>query len=348
MCEFVIDTNEILKNLQKTKNKLNTGTKICGVVKANAYGFGLGEIYELIKDKVDYFAVARLNEFLDLKRLGNIKPCLILSPLYVEELKTALQDGAEITISTNSDIVLIDKIAKNLNKKAKVHIKVDTGMNRFGYNDFSLLRKVLKKIKLLENIEVVGLFSHFYDTQSKEVVLKQRSKFIFFKKLVNKFGFNPICHLSSSKGIIDKQNQFNMVRLGFDLYHSNKHELVSKVLEIKNIKKDESVGYSGKFVANKDLEIAVCEGGYADGILRRLDKSYVLINGEKCKIIGNICMDSFMAIVPKNKVKVNDKVTIFGKNQEKFISVCDIAKLCDTIPYEIYLNISNRVKRVYV
>ena len=98
----------------------------------------------------------------------------------------------------------------------------------------------------------------------------------------------------------------------------------------------------------KDMEIAVCSMGYADGLTREMRKSYVLINGIKCKIIGNICMDSFMAMVPKNYVKVNDKVIVFGKSEEKLISVCDLSKLCDTIPYEIYTNISKRVKRVYV
>ncbi len=347
MCEFVVSTKDILDNLKKVKNKLKTNTKVCAVVKANAYGFCLEKIVNLIKEKVDYFAVARFDEFVELRKYDDIKPCLILSPLYDKELEEAIRLKAEITVSLNSDVELIDKLAQKYQVKAKIHLKVDTGMSRFGFNDFLEFKKALKRLTNLKKIEVVGLYSHFYNVEDKSCNLKQRSKFIFFKKLVNKYGFYPICHISSSKGIKDVLNQFDMVRLGFDLYHSNEHSLLSRVLEIKKLKRGECVGYSGLYKAQKDMFIAVCLGGYADGITRNMNKSYVLINGNKCKILGNICMDTFMVEVQKGKIKVNDKVTIFGKNQEKFISVCDLAKVCDTIPYEIYTGISNRVKRVY-
>lgn len=348
MCEFLVDAKEILLNLKRAKNNLNRNVKVCAVLKADAYGFGAKKIYELIKDNVDYFAVARLSEFLELKSFGLNKPCLILSPLFGVDLEIAISQGAELTVTNVDSIYVIDDICKSCQTKAKVHLKVDTGMNRFGFKCLNDFKKALKIIKQKENIVIVGLYSHLYNAEDKEKTLKQRSKFIFYKKVINKYGFNPVCHLSSSKGLKDTQNQFNMVRLGFDLYHSNKHKLVCKVIETKKIKKGETVGYNGDFVAKKDMFMAVCSIGYADGIFRQMKKSYVLINGIKCKIIGNICMDSIMIEIPKDNVNVGDMVVLFGKSKEKHISVCDLAKLCDTIPYEIYTSISKRVKRIYL
>jgi len=348
MCEFVVDTKEILLNLKKAKNKLNVGTKICAVVKADAYGFGVKKIYELIKDKVDYFAVARLSEFLELKSFGLEKPCLILSPLFGEDLELAISQNAEITVSSCENIIEISEIAKKYQTKARIHLKVDTGMNRFGFNSITEFKKAVKQIKTQEYISVVGLYSHLFNAKNKETTMRQRTRFVFYKKILNKMQIDCVCHLSSSKGIIDKQNHFDMVRLGFDLYHSDNHKLTCNVVEIKKIKKGETVGYDGDYQAKKDMLIAVCSIGYADGLFRTMKKSYVLINGIKCKILGNICMDSIMVDISKKQININNKVLIFGKSKEKHISVCDLAKVCDTIAYEIYASISKRVKRIYV
>ena len=215
MCEFVVSTKDILLNFKRAKNKLDVGTKICGVVKADAYGFGVKQIYQLLKNKVDYFAVARLNEFLELKSFECNTPCLILSPLSSDDLELAISQGAEITVSSIENINEIDELAKRYQTKVKVHLKVDTGMNRFGFNNFNEFKKALKLLKQKENICFVGLYSHLFDAENKEITQKQRTKFVFYKKITNKFGFFPICHLSSSKGIKDKQNHFDMVRLGF-------------------------------------------------------------------------------------------------------------------------------------
>ena len=263
-------------------------------------------------------------------------------------MELAISQGAEISVSKIDTINEIDEIAQKYQTKARIHLKVDTGMNRYGFNSTTELKKALKLLKQKENILVVGLYSHLYDIDNKERTNKQRTRFIFYKKIVNNYGFKPLCHFSSSKGIKDKQNHFDMVRLGFDLYHSNNHKLVCRVAEIKKIKKGETVSYNGLFTAKKDMFIAVCSIGYADGVSRVMNKSYVLINGIKCKILGNICMDCLMVEIPKDSVKINDIVVIFGKSEEKLISVCDLSKVCGKIPYEIYLNISKRVKRKYV
>lgn len=348
MCKFIVNIKEILGNFSKIKAHLKPKTKICVVVKANAYGFGAEKICSLFKGSADYFAVARLSEFLKIKGLIT-KPCLILSPLSEKESKIAIKNNAEITISQSSNLELIDKYAKKLGVKAKVHLKVDTGMNRYGFKSRSEILRVLKQIKKLENIELVGVYSHLYDVQNPALVEKQRKKFIDVKSMVYEMGLTPIFHLSASKGYKDEKNQFDMVRIGLDLYLNDDptHKLVANILEIKEVKKGETISYLGTYKAKKDMRIAICSAGYADGVNRLLsNKGQVLINSCFCNIVGKICMDCFMAELTTD-AKIGDEVIIFGKSGSSRISIWQVASLCDTIAYEILTGISTRVKRYY-
>jgi len=347
MCQFIVSTNAILENLYNVKKSLDKNTKICAIVKANAYGFGASKICVLIKNCVDYYAVARLSEFLKFKEYEIDKPCLILTPLYKKELVVAIKNDAEITISVNSDIDFINDIAKNWNKTVKVHLKIDTGMSRYGFKDFCEIEKALNKIKTSENIKLVGCYSHFLNSANNVVTIRQRELFEKVKVLIEKFWGNCLFHLSNSNGIKDKKNIFNMVRLGFDLYNSNEHKFITNITEIKNLQKGDTVSYNGLFKAKKQTKVAVCGVGYADGLSRLHAKGYVLINGKKAKILGSICMDAIIVDITGIDALVGDEVVIFGKSKESMISVCDLAKECGTIPYEIYTSISSRVKRVY-
>lgn len=347
MGKFIINLSEILSNVNSVKKQLKNNIKLCAVVKADAYGFGAIKICSLLKRRVDYFAVARIDEFLQIKDIIN-KQCLILSPLFNKDLELAIKNKANITVSLNSDILKIDNLAKKLKTQALIHLKVDTGMNRFGFKDYEEFENVLIGLRKCKNIKVVGCYSHLYNAENSELVDKQLEKFNQFKKLVCKYFDDVIFHIANSEGLKNVKCQFDMVRLGIDMYMSknNYHKLCCNIVEIKQIKKGESVGYNGTFIAKDDMKIAVCSLGYADGLFRALSNiGYVCINNKKCRIIGNICMDAFMVDISNVDAMVGDEVYIFGKNG---ISVCDISKLCDTIPYEIYTNISKRVKRVYV
>ena len=353
MCKFVINVKEILANLTKVKTFLPKNTKVCAVIKANAYGFGSVKMARLLSKSVDYFAVARLCEFMKINELNLKLPCLILSPLNEKENRVAIKNGAEITISTSTNIIDIQKHAEKNGQKAKVHIKLDTGMNRYGIKTERELTQLLKQLKLCKNIEVVGAFTHVYDARNSKNTLNQRHIFIRFRKIIESFGFKPLYHFANSIALRNKENCFDMVRLGFDLYsgkHISEHKFTTFIREIKSIEKGEIVSYNANFKAKKHMQIAVCGAGYADGISRKLSKKgFVLIEGERAKILGDICMDSFMVDVSNiPKAKIDSEVVIFGKSGESYISVCDIARICDTIPYEIYTNISQRVKRVYV
>lgn len=351
MCKFYICSNEILENFARIRKTVGKKVKVCAVIKANAYGFGARKVVQLLNSQADYFAVARLTEYLQVKDELN-KPCLILTPLNEKESAIAIKNGAEITISAGSSLEKINNVAAEANIKARVHIKLDTGMNRFGIKIPEELNRLLTKIKSLENIEIVGAFSHLYSAEDAETSTSQRERFLAYKKVFESHKCRPIYHFANSEGAKNPLNHFDMVRIGYDLYAGKEpswHKLVTSVGEIKELSKGEIVSYGGKFRARKNMRIAICLAGYADGVKRQLSsRGKVLINGQEAAILGNVCMDCFMAdITGIEGAKVGDEVVIFGKSQEKYVSVCDVAKLCDTIPYEIYTSISQRVKRVY-
>ncbi len=352
MCKFVVNLREILDNVNYIKNKADKSTKVCAVVKANAYGFGMAKICTLLKSSVDYFAVAKLSEFIKYKALNIDVPCIILSPLYGKDLNLAIKEGAEFTISTCTSIKDIEEIAKSYDVRAKVHIKVDTGMSRYGYNSKNLLLRAMQKLQKCGNIDVVGLFTHLYEGNNAQKTQNQIREFVKYKEIVNRYGFDPICHVANSEGTNTLDDKFDMVRVGYDVYTSkdSSHKFETCIREIKQIEKGDKVSYNGKFVAKKYMEIAICGAGYADGVKRALSKKgYVLIRGQRAKILGTICMDSFMVDITNiKKVKLTDKVVIFGKSKDNVISVCEVAKKCGTIPYEIYTGITDRVKRVYI
>ncbi|MBQ7467083.1 MAG: alanine racemase [Clostridia bacterium] len=347
MCRFLIDLKAILDNFNKAKKKLGSGVEICVVVKANAYGFGAEKIAKLLEMQADCFAVARMSEFLKLKEYKIKKPVLILSPLLKNDMKIAIKNGAEITIASIESLLFALSYAKEQNTVAKVHLKVDSGMNRYGFKDLKEFKEALKLIKRSKYARLVGVYSHFADN-AFDSAKSQFETFEAFKKIVLKSGLRPIFHMASSLALANKDYQLDMVRLGIDLYLSDRHSFETEILQIKTIKSGEKVSYGGTFVAENDMKIAVCGAGYADGVSRKLSSlGEVIVNGKKAEIIGRVCMDCFMIDINNVDAKVGDKVLIFGKMQENFISVCDVAKKCDTIPYEIYTGISARVKRVY-
>ena len=351
MCKFVVNLSDVLDNFNKIKSTLDKNVKVCVVVKANAYGFGMPKIVNLLKNRADFFAVARLSEFWEYKKLNVELPCLILSPLYGNNLKVAIKNGAHITLSSSCDLTEVDSLAKKMGVVANVHLKIDTGMARFGYTSLTVIKQLLKQLKKCKNIKLFGCYSHFADSQNEERTVFQREQFERAKKLIQKSRFKDVVfHIASSKASVVKNNQYDMVRLGIDLYYreGNSHTFECDIVEIKLLKAGSLIGYGGSYKLEKDTYVAVCSAGYADGVNRLLSNNWqVLINNKRHNIIGSICMDSFMVDLGQTSAKVGDRVIIFGKNAKSSICVCEMADKCDTIIYEIFTSISNRVKRVY-
>lgn len=329
MSYIEIDKKQIIKNIQDLKSKTTHG-KICAVLKDNAYGLGIKRIYNIIKDYIDYVAVSKIR---DLKKVKINKPIIMLVPLNEKDLKESLKYNIEYCVSSLEYLKIFIKTLKKENKFAQVHLKINTGMNRFGFTEKNL-KKALKIINNCENIELVGVFSHLLASFNKKI---SKNQLIKFKKIINKYNLkNYDLHLSNSTGIdISKKFEFNFIRLGIGLY-KNAVKFHSEILEIQNVKNGEYIGYNKNFIAKKNMKIAVINIGYASGLFSSKYKNlYFIINNTKVKVIGDICMDvCFVDITNLKNIKIFDKVTVI-ENFEEF------AKSFNVCPHNVFTNLGN-------
>ena len=348
---LVINILQIRKNILEYKSKLRNDKKFCAVVKANAYGMGLEEIVSEIDDLVDYYAVSCEDEFFRVRKHTK-KNVIILDPIY-ENITNLAKQNCEFCVSNFKQFELFFNLSKmNLNIEFKIHIAFNTGMNRFGFVDENEILRIFDIVKKTQNISIFGVFSHFYQGNDKFLSILQSYRFSKLKdKLVAKFDLtNTIFHISNTSGFCF-ETQFDMVRIGLGMLLNKNQQcfnLKSKIIEIQNLKSGDTAGYGLKFLASKNMRVAVVSIGYADGVMRKISgRGCVLINGKRCLILA-VCMDSIIVDVTNVQAEILNDVIVCGKDGEDEISICEIAAWCDTIEYEIMTNISNRVVRVYI
>lgn len=346
-----INLDNLKYNIEQIINYNKKYDYYFGVVKANAYSHGDIEIAkELVECGINYLAVSSLEEGLSIRNEIKEIPILCLEPIDIKYIDIASKNN--ITISINS--LEYTKKLNNINSKLKIHIKLDTGMNRLGIKDKNELEKTIEIIKTNNNFELEGIFSHFATADCDEDFYNlQVNKFLELTNYIDLSIFK-IIHLDNSASQInfDKLNFVNGARIGISMYGINTTNkkinlrpvlsLYSKILQIKSIKKGEGVSYGLKYRANKDEKIAIIPVGYADGIIRKNTGRNVLINNKIYKIVGTICMDMLMVLVD-NDVKTNDTVTLIGNE----ISTTYIANFLDTIEYEVFCSLSDRIPRFY-
>ncbi len=357
---FEINLNALGHNLNYYRSKLEKSTKIMVMVKAFGYGAGGYEVAKLLEhQKVDYLGVAFADEGIDLKSAGISTPIMVLNP--ENSSFSAIIDNnlePEIYSFTGLDAFLKVAAAKKV-ANYPIHIKVDTGMHRLGFN-LADAAEIGKKLLQHKTVKIQSVLSHLAasdEPQHREFTLEQISKFKkFTEELSNCTGERFIRHLLNTGGVAYfPEAQFEMVRLGIGLYGVSDNEMDQKMLQtvgtiksiisqIRNVPAGESVGYSRNYIAEKDAIIATIPIGYADGIPRSwASNGYVMINGKKAPITGKICMDMLMADVTEIQCKDGDTVIIIGEKP----SPKEIADAIDTIPYEIMTGISQRVKRLF-
>ena len=333
------------------KENLGGSVKICAVVKSNAYGFGMVKVAKSIERDVDYFAVARVSELECLRRARIAKPVVILSRVSKDvDIAKAIRSSGEIAVQSAEDLRKVNRIASAMKTIAKVHIKVDTGMNRFGVKSMVDFKKILGECKKSFNVDFVGLFSHFACASDEKSMERQSSRFEEFVREAKRQGFSPTCHIASSKASSNPKFAFDMVRLGIDLYElDGAINFSGEILDIRKLCRGEAIGYDGAFVAKRDMRVAVVGIGYGDIAVRRLSNcGQVLIGGQKCNIVGNICMDCLFADVTDLDEDLAGKdAVLFGSQGKNSISVCEVAEKCDTISYEILSSMTGRVKREF-
>ncbi|MEO9894196.1 alanine racemase [Aurantibacter sp.] len=354
-----IDLTALEHNFNFFKSIIQPSTKFLGVAKAYAYGSDAILIAKKLESlKVDYFAVAYVNEGVQLREAGIETPILVLHP-QPSNFEILIQKNLEPNLYSHRVLDLFLKVASenNLNNYP-VHLKFNTGLNRLGFEKKDIDR-IAKTLNTGEELKVVSIFSHLAaseDLNEKEFTLKQIESFnLIGEEFITKLGIHPFKHILNTSGIINYTHaQLDMVRSGIGLYgYGNTPEIDQKlkpvvtlktaISQIHYIEPNESVGYNRKHISNKKQKIATLPLGHADGIGRQYGngKTYVLVNGKKAYIIGNICMDMIMIDVSKIDCKEGDQVEVFGKS----LSAEDFSFTANTITYELLTGISQRVKR---
>ncbi|MFH7014342.1 bifunctional UDP-N-acetylmuramoyl-tripeptide:D-alanyl-D-alanine ligase/alanine racemase [Flavobacterium sp. FlaQc-52] len=356
-----INLNSISHNLNFFKSKLAGNVKMMVMVKAFGYGNGGLEIAKLLEHhKVDYLGVAFADEGISLKSGGIKLPIMVLNPESTS-FPSIIQYQLEPEIYSIKGLNAFLKIAREKNlKDFPVHIKLDTGMHRLGFEE-NTIDELIATLKGNSTIRIQSILSHLATSDDKDHFEFVRSQIRLFEKLSSKLmtelGVNPIRHILNTSGISNFPDaQFNMVRLGIGLYGVSNDAAEQKFLEnvgtlksiisqVRTIPSGDSVGYGRRFMATKETKIATIPIGYADGISRLWgnEVGYVIVKNQKAAIVGSVCMDMLMIDVSEIDCKEGDSVIIFGENP----TVTEIANALKTIPYEILTSISQRVKRVF-
>jgi alanine racemase len=331
------------------------------MVKAFGYGNGGFEIAKLLEHhKVDYLGVAFADEGISLKSAGITVPIMVMNP-ETTSFSAIIQHQLEPEIYSIKGLKAFLKIAelKKL-KNFPIHIKIDTGMHRLGFEEENL-SELISILKGNETVQIKSILSHMATSDDLKHDAFAKAQIASFEKLstqlLSELKIKPIRHVLNTSGISNyPEAQYDMVRLGIGLYGISNDEEEQKYLEnvgtlksvisqIRTIDQGESVGYGRRFTAEKETKIATIPIGYADGIRRSWGNGvgYVVINNKQAKIVGSICMDMLMVDITNIDCKEGNAVIIFGENP----SVILMSKQLNTIPYEILTSISQRVKRVF-
>lgn len=360
-----INLDNIRYNLKNIKKLLNEDTKVCAVLKANAYGHGAVKIAKLLENEnVSHFAVARLEEAIELRENNITLPILCLGYIPEQSLELAIRNNVIITIYSLEMAEKLNNIAMRIKENVFVHIKIDTGMTRIGFQPTEDSIKDIKLINGLECINLEGIYTHFAtaDELDKNFTNIQVQRFNFVVDRLEQDGINILIkHVSNSAATMDlPELKYDMVRCGIVLYGHYPSDDVLKerlqlkpvmtlkttVAHIKEINPNVGVSYGLKYKSSNKERIVTIPIGYADGFTRMQQNPKVSINGNYFDVVGRICMDQCMVKVDKDiELNIGDQVILFGDDSR---NAEDIANDLGTINYEVLCMISRRVDRVYM
>ena len=362
----------IEKNVRQLRSRLKENCQLMAVVKADGYGHDARVVSEYaIRGGASHLGVATLSEGIKLRSFGIITPILVLGNLNTKnDLLICFKNDLIPTISSLSECLICNNIGKNYGVKFSLHLKVDTGMSRLGF-EFDQFIYNFNKIRSFENISLKGIYSHLSSADDsnaldpKSSAKLQKKKFQALLKKINIYKNKNIkIHLANSAAmLLAKDFHFDMVRIGLSIYgynpltdiDDNLHLeqalfLKAKVAFIRNIDKGIGVSYGNKFVSNRKTKLAVLSIGYADGILRCLSGKINVIHNKKLyPQVGSITMDQMMVdITDSNDIEVGSTMLLLGSDGDKRISPIDWANKSNTIPWEILCSFKNRLPRIQV
>lgn len=357
-----VNLNALTHNLNYFRSQLASSTRLMVMVKAFGYGSGAHEVSSLLQfNQVDYLAVAYTDEGLSLRNHGISLPIMVMNPEHAS-LGNLIRHHLEPEIFNFRTLqAFLDALSQHDVVDAyPVHIKLDTGMHRLGFEE-SDIEELVNELRSAKQLRVASVFTHLSSTDNPvhdAFTKKQLDQFSAWSTRIQEALPYPVLRHALNTGGIQRfpEAQFDMVRLGVGLYgvSATPEEqsrlkpvgyLSTTISQIKAIPAGESVGYNRQFIASKDMRIATIPLGYADGLRRAVGngKGYVWINGQAAPTVGNVCMDMTMIDVSLIHCKEGDRVELFGEH----ITLLQLANWCDTIPYEILTSISQRVRRIY-
>lgn len=360
--------NKAIISIDKLKNNIDiikeNNKDIMAIVKADAYGHGSIVLSTAIEEFINMFGVASFNEAITLRKNGIKKDILVLGITHKDFWKESINNNISLTIASVELLNDIENLAKEMGIRAKIHLKIDTGMNRIGFNVEKFL-KLIPNLCLYKNIDICGVYSHY--SMADEDFKYTNSQYIKFNRVLDELEKNNIYvkykHISNSAGtLLNFEQKTNLVRPGIILYGLSPSKdfkfdkrflevfsLYSFITFIKDIDIGEKIGYGGSFVSNKKMKIATVAMGYGDGLPRDYYKDgFVIINNNYCKIVGKICMDMFMVDVTNVNVNVFDEVIIIGKSFDKEISLREMSDKSGKFHYELICGFSKRIPREYI
>ncbi|SDL18150.1 alanine racemase [Lacicoccus qingdaonensis] len=332
------------------------------VVKADGYGLGNNTVARYLSERgIGYFAVATLDEAIDLRMHGIKEKILVLGIISPEDINKAVQHRIAIT-AQGVDWVKRAKahVDDKYEKEVWIHIKVNTGMNRYGTKDAGEIKEMIEEINSFDRFIYEGIFSHLTSADMDNDTA--RLEMDTFKDIISRVETPEYVHIQNSAGALCYDADFcNAMRIGISLYgyYPSPYvksassidlkpaiDLTAKVAALHNLKPGESVSYGRTYTAQDDETIATLPIGYADGFIRARSGSKVEINGHQCPVVGRVCMDSIMVKVPAD-VKIGDQAYLISRNPDSLQSMDIYSEYTETIPYESLTLLSKRIPRYY-
>jgi len=360
----IIDLNALGYNFSAVKQKVGSAL-VMPIVKANAYGHGIVECAQFFEQQGAYsLGVAFIEEAIQLRKVGIQIPIVVLGSIFYEQIPLFLEYSIDATIASIEKLKQVDACAQKYGVKARVHLKIDTGLGRIGVRASSAEQFFLAATRL-KNIEIVGVCSHFATSDSPDTayMYEQCERFyqstLFFEKYSLPM---PLRHIANSGAIMQyPESYFDMVRPGIMLYGIYPQtwmtqfmhlkmvlSLHARVVYFKVVQQGSGVSYGLTWRANKDTRIITIPVGYGDGYPRTLsNKGVVLIQGKRYPIVGAICMDQMMIDLGEGSAYNGDEVTLIGSSGDNKITINELADLCGNSPYEMLVMLNLRIQRYY-
>lgn len=356
-----VDLEQIRRNL-RLFDEYTGDAALMAVVKADCYGHGAAPCAKAaVEAGAKVLCVATVEEGIELRDAGLSSPILLLGYADETALEYAVKYDLMPMVFTPENLLACENAAKKVGKIAKIHMKIDTGMNRIGLKTEEELRDLLGLAKKCPHVESVGVMTHFATADVPESTFGDEQMETFRKLLpvFTEYEIQPFVHAAASAAALRYPDaRFDGVRAGIVMYGVDYTGTLpvrpamtwkTRIVHLKTIRKGETVGYGRHFTAEKDTVIATLPVGYADGYSRHFSgRAEVLIGGKRAKVAGNVCMDQIMADVTGIPCKVGDEAVLMGAQGSETVSPVELADLAGTIPYEIMTGISKRVPRVYL